>query len=169
MAIRLTCWFALVCFLTVAPASAGIIVYDNGAPTTSTSSISLNPLFQISGAIVAGDPYWVRDTFTIANAGTQLGGVQLAIWFPTGDTASALNFSIWNLGSCSSSANTDCTGTPIDSGTSVLLTNGTVVGSAGSYTLESFMFALNPLLSYSANSYWLKIWNATVSGGGAAY
>jgi len=154
MSKRIACLSLFVCLLMAVPASAGI-VYSNGAPSLTTT-----PTYQISGKI-ANVVSSVSDTFTVLTNGTFLTSAQVAIWFPTGDNVSSLNY-------CISGTSDFCSSLIDESGTGVSLTNATLVGTSGSFTLDEFTFALLNH-SYAAGTYWLTLNNASVSNGGNAY
>jgi hypothetical protein len=143
-------------------------IYDNGPANASTV-----PVYSISGI----DPQhqtlnWVADTFTIAAGGAELGKVQLALWFPTGDAISALDFTIWNLANCHTNSGVapSCSGTPVIGTTTASLSDIGNVGSNSTFgfTLDQFLFAL-PQVALGSGTYWLQLQNAQVSNSGMAY
>ena len=153
MANRRIHWLALVCLLTVMPASA-TLVYDNGAATLATIP---TPAYFISGSTMGSGINWVSDTFTLLN-NTALNSVQVAIWFPSTATVPAsLNYCISLTADCSVS---------LEAGTNTPLTHATVIGSTAGYTLDDFSFALAGN-TFSSGTYWLQLSNTSLTGGSA--
>jgi hypothetical protein len=136
------------------PGFAGVIIYNNGAGSTNSTAVGDLLTFPISGSGA-----WTSDTFTVANSGTILIGVDAAIWALTGNLGSSLNYCI--------STSADCSGS-VETGTGVSLIADGSLGTSGSYTLEEYTFALKNN-TYSSGTYWLTLTNAYVGSGNIAY
>lgn len=145
----------VIVLLTMAiSASAGTLVYDNGAPVLSNFP---SPAYQVSGTI-DDQVAWLSDTFTLQGADF-LYSAEVALWFPNGSSITSLDYCIATTADCTS---------PIESGSAVAVDPISLIGSADGYTLDDFGFLLADSL-YSSGTYWLQLSEVAVSAGAVGW
>jgi hypothetical protein len=143
----------IICLFMATPGFAGVIIYNNGAGSTNTTSLNDLFAFPISGA------GWTSDTFTVASGGAILIDVDVAIWAATGTLVSSLNYCISTAVTCSGSGSQE-----IGAGTSLVADGslGVSSGATAGYTLEEYTFALKGN-AYTAGTYYLTLSGASAT------